>query len=515
MRDIRNLARADLALPADGIAIVGDNGQGKTNVLEAIAYLHLLRSVRGARDADVVRFGAPGGSITGAAVRGGGPAAGVTRTVTVGFDRHGHRKRVAIDGATPERLSDGFGALPSVAIAPSDVDLVRGGPEARRRYLDIVLATTSPAYLAALQRYRSALARRNAVLRDSARRGGARAGSAADAAAAVWEPQLAEAGAIVRGARLAWVARWAGELARLAFAIGERGVVTMRYVARGRTEDATAGAGLGLLREMLAEELRGSRAADVGRGMTHPGPHRDDLVLAIDGRALHAFGSSGQQRTVAIALRLLEARTMRADSGCTPVLLLDDPFAELDEGRARAVLQLVRGGGERRTEDRSSSRCRARRTSPPRWTDSIAGGSLTAIWRARHDARAQADRAAAACRGSDRGLPQGVGARGPRGAGLGDSGVALARRIADRGGHDAAQRDRGWHVVRGRDDQRLDDGAVAARAPDPVRHQSRAGARTRSENSLAGPAISLWLVTSYMMSSRLHRGAPAIRFRDW
>jgi DNA replication and repair protein RecF len=350
VRDIRNLARVDLALPADGIAIVGDNGQGKTNVLEAIAYLHLLRSVRGARDADVVRFGAGGGSITGEAVVSGGSAPGAARTVTVGFDRQGRRKRVTIDGATPERLSDGFGAVPSVAIAPSDVDLVRGGPEARRRFLDIVLATTSPSYLAALQRYRAALVRRNAVLRDGARRGGPGPGAAVEDAAAVWEPQLAEAGAVIRGARLAWIARWEGDLARLTLAIGERGVVTLRYVARtrGGVADVAPAATVPTLREALAGELGASRAADVRRGMTQPGPHRDDLLLRIDGRALQAFGSSGQQRTVAIALRVLEARTMRADSGRSPVLLLDDPFAELDEGRARAVLQLVRGGSEDR-----------------------------------------------------------------------------------------------------------------------------------------------------------------------
>jgi DNA replication and repair protein RecF len=356
VRDIRNLARVDLELPADGIAIVGDNGQGKTNVLEAIAYLHLLRSVRGARDTDVVRFGARGGSITGEAVRSDRPAAGATRTVTVGFDRQGRRKRVTIDGAPAERLSDGFGAVPSVAIAPTDVDLVRGGPEERRRYLDIVLATTSPAYLAALQRYRAALVRRNAVLREMARRTGVRGGAGAEDAAAVWEPQLAEAGAIVRGARLAWVARWEGELARLTAVIGERGAVAMRYAARARDDGTGTGTGAGAgaavavaaLREALADELRMSRATDVRRGMTHSGPHRDDLLLTIDGRALQAFGSSGQQRTVAIALRVLEARTMRVDSGRSPVLLLDDPFAELDEGRARAVLQLVRGSAEDR-----------------------------------------------------------------------------------------------------------------------------------------------------------------------
>jgi DNA replication and repair protein RecF len=150
LRNFRNLAHVELTLPPEGIVIIGGNGQGKTNLLEAIAYLHLLRSVRGARDSEVVRFGADGFSI-GAAAR--TPAPGVSasvhenglreRSVVLGFERPTRRKRVTVDAAVPERLSDALGAVPSVTFAPIDVELVRGGPMERRRYLDVVLATTS------------------------------------------------------------------------------------------------------------------------------------------------------------------------------------------------------------------------------------------------------------------------------------------------------------------------------------------------------------------------------------
>ncbi len=163
IRDFRNLAHVELAPPPDGLAIVGDNGQGKTNLLEAIYYLQILRSARGARDQDLVRFGADGFHIA-ASVE-----TNARHEVGVGFELAGKRKRVRIDGAVPERMSDALGSLPSVMFSPADVELVGGSPTARRRYLDIMLALTTPGYLAALQRYRAALARRNAALRESAR----------------------------------------------------------------------------------------------------------------------------------------------------------------------------------------------------------------------------------------------------------------------------------------------------------------------------------------------------------
>lgn len=337
-RDVRNLARVDLELPADGIAIVGENGQGKTNLLEAIAYTHLVRSVRGARDVDVTRFGAPGFAIAATAVAGGSE-----RAVTVNFERAGRRKWATIDGAPAERLSDAIGAIPSVTISPVDVALVRGAPAERRRYLDVVLATTSRRYLSALQAYRSALVRRNAVLRAGGL-GGGRSARAVEAAAAVWEPPLAEAGAVVRAERAAWVARWRATFARLAAAIGERGAITLRYAWSAGGEggqDAGAIADVAECRERLVAALAADRPADVRRGATRPGPHRNDLMIAIDDRALPAFGSAGQHRTIAIAMRLIEAATLHASSGARPVLLLDDPFAELDDRRARATLDLV------------------------------------------------------------------------------------------------------------------------------------------------------------------------------
>ncbi len=325
IRDFRNLERVDVSIPDDGMAIVGENGQGKTSFLEAIAYVEQLRSVRGARDRDLVRFDAPAFHV-GITVHG---PHGVAQ-LGVGADRAG-RKKVVRDGVEMPRLSDALGALPSVLLAPRDVTLVSDGPAERRRFLDITLALTSPRYLRALRHYRAALERRNAALRDALRH-------RRDAsAAAVWEPALAEHGAVLVDERRAWVHEHAAGFTRLAHAIGEAGRAAMEYSTSLPAGPSSADA--------LRDALSRAREHDLRRGATHVGPHRDDLALTLDGRDLRVVGSAGQQRTGAIALRLLEAETLRTRRATLPLLLLDDPFAELDNRRAARVLDLLLEAG--------------------------------------------------------------------------------------------------------------------------------------------------------------------------
>ena len=327
LRDFRNLARLDLAFPNAGAVVIGENGQGKSNLLEAIYYLHLLRSVRGARDVDIVRFGAPGFHIS-ARTRGG-----AHHELAAGFERQGRRKRVKVDGGEPPRLSDALGALPCVLFSPADVELVSGAPSARRRYLDILLALSSRPYLAALQRYRAALAQRNAALRDALRSAGGRT----EQRVAVWEAPLAEHGALLWRERVRWTDRAADRFAALCAAIGEQAPVAMRYA----TSLEPSSAEIDDVVRALARALELKRPLDMRRGLTHAGPHRDDLTLTLDGRELRAFGSAGQQRTAAIALRLLEAETLQHRLGAAPMFLLDDPFAELDARRSARILELL------------------------------------------------------------------------------------------------------------------------------------------------------------------------------
>lgn len=323
VRDYRNLTHVELELPEHGIALVGDNGQGKTNFLEAVYYFQLLRSARGARDADAVRFGADGFTLRGA-VRGRSDT-----EVVIGFDRTTKKKRVRLDGVPSARLSDALGLLPAVMVSPADAILASGEPSARRRYMDVLLALTSRRYLAALQAYRTALQHRNAAIRELIR-----TGKTSDAGVAVWEPPLAEHGGVLVTERRAWLSEVAGRFSALCGAIGERAAAAIRY--EGSVVEAADPAA------ELATLLDSRRANDIRRGATNTGPHRDTLVMTLDGRELRAVGSAGQQRTAAVALRLLEAETYQRRSGSAPVFLMDDPFAELDAKRGAAIVSVLR-----------------------------------------------------------------------------------------------------------------------------------------------------------------------------
>ena len=358
IRDFRNLRRATLAPPPDGLVVIGDNGHGKTNFLEAIYYLRLLRSVRGTRDADLVTFGESGFHLD-AELEGAR-----ARTVTVGFDAAARRKRVTIDGADAPKLAEALGAFPAVIFSPADADIIAAAPERRRRYLDVTLALTSAPYLAALTRYRAALAQRNAALRTP------RGRAPAEASAAAWDEALATNGAVLRRARRAWVDAHAARYAALCSAIGERGAAAMRYAcaSAGRDEE-----------EELRTALLRTRALDARRGLTTEGPHRDDLALSLDARELRAFGSAGQQRTAAIVLRLLESATLRAADASEPLVLLDDPFAELDARRAARILELLGETGRGQTV-----------LAVPRESDIPPGLTRLERWRVRDGVLAQA-----------------------------------------------------------------------------------------------------------------------------
>ena len=333
VRDFRNLERVDVDLPAPGMLLIGENGQGKTNFLEAIYYLQLLRSIRGARDQDLVRFGTAGFHL----------AARITSDraseVSIGFERAGKRKRVRLDGATIERLGDGVGTLPVVMFSPTDVELVAGGPSLRRRFLDIMLAVASRGYLRALQRYRGALVRRNAALRDAAKHQGGRTGARIE----VWDEPLAEHGAVLWRERDAWVGTISARFTELCRAIGGD-TISIRHASTLSELPTACDRRLALL-----EQLQAQQSADVRFGLTRTGPHRDDLLIMLEAggaaRELRVFGSAGQQRTAAIALRLLEAETLRERRGGAPLFLLDDPFAELDVPRTRRIVSVLSDNG--------------------------------------------------------------------------------------------------------------------------------------------------------------------------
>lgn len=309
-----------LEWPAEGVLLLGDNGQGKTNLLEAAYYLVLCRALRGAADADVVRFGADGFAVEADIATPAG-----SRRLGASYVAAGRRKRLTLDGAPVARAADVVGTWLAVAFLPGDVALAGGPASERRSFLDRTLSLADPRHLRALLRYRAALAQRNAALRMGR----------PDAAHA-FDGALASAGATVTAGRQAWVQRMAAEFAQEYEAFAGRGAATMTYRGDERLADVAAWPAL----------LEAAQAADSAQRRTSIGPHRDDLELRLGGRLLREFGSTGQQRAAALVLKLLEARTLAAARGTPPCLVLDDAFAELDGERQEWLAARLAGSAQ-------------------------------------------------------------------------------------------------------------------------------------------------------------------------
>lgn len=300
---------------------MGPNGAGKTNVLEALYYLALARSPRTARDGDLLHVGSDAFHIR--AEVGG-------KLIEARYS--GNRgKGFSVNGTPCGRLADLYGHLTAVFFSPDDLWLAKGSPSVRRRLLDGLLLQARPVYAATLAGYEDALAQRNALLREvRARRG-------SPALLEIWDEPLVEYG-VGLARRRAGAVEVVGAAASDAYArLAPGEVLTCRYAS---------GIGAGWSAEEYRAALAAARREEMERGYTLVGPHRDDLVLEVDGKPLRGFASQGQQRTAVLALRLAERTALRRATGREPVLLLDDVLSELDEARRRALGRLVIGGGQ-------------------------------------------------------------------------------------------------------------------------------------------------------------------------
>ena len=331
LRSYRNYE--DLALGFDDGAqiFLGANAQGKTNIIEALYYAAFGRSHRTSSDAELIRMGDDGAHIGLRFVRHDVPG-----ELSFTFQR-GARRRIEYAGENL-RQRDLVGILPMVLFSPEALFLVKGAPALRRRYLDAELSQASPAYYGELLRYTHILRQRGAVLKDIRER------LAPVDALLPWDAQLARSAAWIVTRRIAAVADLGALSTRVQAVLADGEELTLSYDIAGADEDVP-GAKEGMAQRLelwYNEMLIENRARDIVRAATGTGPHLDDLVLRVDGMSLRSYGSQGQQRTGALALKIAELFYLREKTSEAPILLLDDVMSELDADRRRALLDFIR-----------------------------------------------------------------------------------------------------------------------------------------------------------------------------
>ncbi|MEX1159004.1 MAG: DNA replication/repair protein RecF [Thermomicrobiales bacterium] len=358
LEHFRVYSDASIAVPESGLRIIGPNGTGKSTLLEAIELLSTTRPRRGSTDADLIAHGSgidlgvqPYARVAGSIKRGDVDVrleVFIQRT-----ERRGSTKKLLRVADRPRRAGDVVGLIPTVTFAPDDLDLVLGPPSVRRRFLDIFLSQIDRRYLRNLSRYAKIVTQRNGLLRQVAQEGG----SGIDQFA-YWDEQLVALGSYIVAARAIAIGRLAhGARQRFATLSDRSGELRIAYAATIRASDSwwedIAGKEHGSIdaAQRVAvsyeQQLRDGLTADIARGATLIGPHRDDLTIMIGGHDISRYGSRGQQRLAVLALKLAELDSASQALDLRPILLLDDVLSELDAGHQQTLLDAAcQAGGQ-------------------------------------------------------------------------------------------------------------------------------------------------------------------------
>ena len=334
VQNYRNITAAELTPGRELTVICGNNGQGKTNLLEAIWLLTGGKSFRGGKDAELIRRGEDFAVLEAVTRReefeAEAPADPVRVRMTIGAPGSARPGRTAsVDGAAPKRATALAGSFPAVVFDPGHLSLVKGAPEGRRRFLDAALCQLYPGYLAVYRRYVRVLQQKNALLRR-APEGGERPFAEKCALLEVLNRDLALQGEQVQQRRREYL-RLLVPIACANYAELSHGAerLELRYAAQFEP---------GNLAQLLAEK----RDLELRAGQSLYGPHREDLELLLDGQPAKIYASQGQQRSAVLSLKMAEAAAAARITGEHPVLLLDDVLSELDEGRKQYLLTRMR-----------------------------------------------------------------------------------------------------------------------------------------------------------------------------
>jgi DNA replication and repair protein RecF len=329
--DFRSYPTAELEFEPGVTALIGPNGQGKTNLVEAVGYLATLASHRVALDAPLVRMGAERAVVRGRVVRD-------DRDTLIEVEiTPAKANRARLNGSPVPRAREVLGVLRTVLFAPEDVAIVKGDPAQRRAYLDDLMVARSPRYAAVHADYERVLKQRNALLKTA---GHARRTGSSLATLDVWDSHLATAGAAVLAGRHELIDALRPMVDKSYAAVSRGGDQALLDYRTSLGDDVAESTDRELLEAALSAALAESRDRELERGITLVGPHRDDLVLSLGELPARGYASHGESWSFALALRLAAYDLLRSDGG-EPVLVLDDVFAELDDGRRESLAELV------------------------------------------------------------------------------------------------------------------------------------------------------------------------------
>ncbi len=325
--NFRNIKEAEVTFTPGVNILLGDNAQGKTSLLEAIYFISLGRSFRSVHEADLIKFGEEYSRISldyTDAIR--------NQNITI-FLSKDKRRHVEQNKVKITKMSDIIGQFRAVMFCPEHLSLVKDGPSERRSFLDVAISQLRPVYLKSLQKYNQILRQRNQLIKSAYHDR-----QSFDATIEFWSRQLAHEAAVISKFRL-WYAKLADEHVKKLFIrmTGERELPEIVYIGSSK-QDPEEYADINFTEEKYFELLMSNHDREIALGATVYGIHKDDLEIMLNGKSARLYASQGQQRSLAIALKLAEGEICKTDCGEYPVFLLDDVLSELD-GKRRAFLQ--------------------------------------------------------------------------------------------------------------------------------------------------------------------------------
>lgn len=328
LKNFRNYKQASVNF-ADGLNVLhGHNASGKTNMLESIYLCSIFRSPRTTKDKEMILLGENKATIKAVVQKKFGK-----HTINLQIDEQG-KKKVALDGIPVNRAGELLGTLGVVFFSPDEMKLVKESPQERRRFLDVGISQQQKSYFLALQRYNKTLKQKNNLLKES------RYSTNIDDMLDVWDMGLAKEGAIIIQKRMEYIATLNDSARKFHFALSsEKETLVLSYESGAKTQDCD----IDDLQKNLYSAIVSARQKDKELGYSTVGPHRDDIKIEINGKDSRKFASQGQQRTIALAMKLGEVVIYKNEIGEPPILLLDDVLSELDETRQKLLLQLTEG----------------------------------------------------------------------------------------------------------------------------------------------------------------------------